>query len=165
MSGYLEEYGAGEETRENRVRNVILIVLAVLIAGGFAFYLFRPFHQISVAKSFLSRVRAQDYPGAYAAWGCTGTHPCKDYTYQKFLEDWGPKSPASASPNLRIADAESCGAGEIVTVNVGSGDRQKLFVEKGSDSLSFSPVQVCPGKSPWAILLHRTLGRTRSVFF
>lgn len=164
MAGYLEEYGAGEDKRENLIRNTILITVSVIVFGGLLFYLFRPIHQINLTKHFLNALRAKDYPGAYAAWGCTAAAPCAQYPYDKFLEDWGPKSAIGASPDPHMTDIESCGKGEIVTVNLG-GNKQSLFAEKGSDVLSFSPTPVCPGKSPWAIMTHRTLGRLRAILF
>ena len=165
MAGYLEEYGAGEDRRENLIRNTILITLAVIVIGGLSFYIFRPFHQIRLTHHFLSLVREKNYPAAYAAWGCTGAPACHDYPYEKFLEDWGSKSAAAANPILRITDAESCDTGEIMSVDVSPNNPQKLFVEKSSDALSFSPVQVCPGKSSWAIMAHRTIGRLRHILF
>ena len=165
MSGYLEEYGAGEDRKENLVRNTIVLGLAAVILIGLGLYVFHTHHQIVVTNRFLSKLRARDYAGAYAAWGCTAQKPCPGYAYDKFLEDWGPRSSVGANPRLRVTDSESCGTGVILTVDVSPGNIQKLFVDKGSDSLSFSPVQVCPGKSAWAIMAHRTIGRMRRVFF
>ncbi len=98
MSGYLEEYGAGEEQRENLIRNSIIIAVVVIAVTAVAYYLFRPFHQVRVTKHFLGLVKAKDYPAAYADWGCTTDNPCKEYAYSKFLEDWGPKSPSDTHP-------------------------------------------------------------------
>lgn len=165
MSGYLEEYGAGEEQKENLIRNSILIAVGVVVLALLAFYLFRPFHQIRVVKHFLSEVRDKNYPSAYAAWGCTTAHPCSEYPYPKFLEDWGPQSAAAANPVLKITDAEGCGTAVIVSVATGAGQSQKLYVERASDGISYSPLPHCPGKSAWAIMIHRTLGRVRTVFF
>jgi hypothetical protein len=165
MSGYLEEYGAGEEKKQYLIRNTILIVLAVAIVGGLGIYLLRPLHQINVTKHFLSLLKSKDYQGAYAAWGCGQASDCKEYSFDKFMEDWGPKSSGADSPVLRISDIESCGHGEILTVNVAAARREKLWMEKGSDALSFSPVAICPGKGAWTIMAHRTVGRLRQVFF
>ena len=165
MSGYLEQYGAGEEKKEHLIRNVILVAAAVIVVGGLGIYLFHTHHQIAVTKNFLGLLRSKNYESAYAAWGCTSAKPCPEYTYAKFLEDWGPKSASGANPVLHITDSESCGTGVILTVDVSPGNFQKLYVGKDSDSLSFSPLPTCPGKSAWAIMAHRTLGRMRAVFF
>ncbi len=165
MSGYLEQYGEGEDRKEHLIRNGIVLALAVIVVGALAIYLFRPFHQISVTKHFLGLVRSRDYTGAYSAWGCSSAKPCPEYTYEKFLEDWGPKSAIGSNPALQIADAESCGAGVILRLAGTPGSQPSLYVSKDSDSLSFSPLPTCPGKSTWAIMAHRTLGRLRRVFF
>lgn len=164
-SGYLEEYGAGEERRQNLIRNSILIGLGVIIAALFLWFLFRYFHETTITKHFLNALKAKDYNAAYTAWGCTSAHTCADYTMAKFMEDWGPQSKGGANQTLKITDTERCGNGVIVSVDVAPGREDKLFVEQGSDSLSFSPVATCPGKGPWAIMLHRTLGRVRTVLY
>ena len=165
MAGYLDQYGAGEERRENLIRNSVLIALTVLVVGSLLFYLFRTYHQVRVTKRFLELVRSKDDQGAYAAWGCSGPKGCPGYEYSKFLEDWGPNSPAGSNPSLRITDTETCNNGVIITVSAGPDTTQKLWMEKGSDALSFAPVPVCPGKSPWSIMAHRTIGRLRKIFF
>jgi hypothetical protein len=165
MSGYLEEYGAGEEKRETLLRNSIVIAAVVIVVTAFCWYFFTTFPEVRATKRFLNRVRAKDYGGAYAAWGCTSAQPCKDYPYTKFLEDWGPQSGANGGSSLRITDSESCGTGVIVTVDAGAGQQSALFVEKGSPGLSFSPVAICAHRGPWSIMLHRTLGRLRWVYF
>ena len=165
MSGYLEQYGAGEDRKEHLIRNAIFLALAVIVVGGLGLYLFHTHHQIGVTNRFLTLLRAKDYQGAYGAWGCTTATPCKDYPYEKFLEDWGPKSASGANPVLRITDSEGCGAGVILSVAVSPGNQQKLYVGKDNDSLSFSPLPTCPGKSAWVIMAHRTLGRMRGIFF
>lgn len=164
-SGYLEEYGAGEERRENLIRNSILIVLGVIIISLFLWFLLRYFHETSVTKHFLTLVKSKDYTAAYAAWGCTSAQACPDYPMTKFMEDWGPQSRGGGNQVLKITDTERCGAGVMVTVDVAPGRQEMLFVEKGSNALSFSPLPTCPGKGPWAIMLHRTLGRVRTILY
>lgn len=162
MSGYLEEYGAGEDKRETLIRNSIVIAAILIVVTAFCWYLFQTFPEVRTAKHFLTLVRAKDYTGAYADWGCTSAHPCQDYPYNKFLEDWGPQSSAS---NPHITDAESCGTGVIVTVDTGGGPPSALFVERYGSGLSFSPVAVCAHRGAWSIMLHRTIGRLRWVYF
>jgi hypothetical protein len=163
MSGYLDQYGAGEEKRENFIRNTILMALLAIVVLALGYYLFRTFPETRSTKAFLNRLRARDYTGAYTAWGCAT--PCQGYDYNKFLEDWGPKSEGANNPVLRVTDSENCGNGVMVSVKVSPGREENLFVEKGTAGLSFSPVPVCPGKGPWSIMIHRTIGKLRWVFY
>ncbi len=165
MSGYLEQYGAGEERKEHLIRNAIFLALTVIILGALALYLLHTFHQVRVANRFLGQLRAGDYTSAYAAWGCSAATPCKEYSNEKFMEDWGPKSPAAGGSGVHVTDSESCGTGVIISLAGGTGPQQKLYVGKDSDLLSFSPLPTCPGKSAWAIMAHRTLGRMRRIFY
>ena len=166
MSGYLDQYGAGEERRLVLIRNSVIIGLTLIVVGSLLWYLFRTYHQARVTKDFLRLVRSGDFQAAYRVWGCGSPQSCQGYAYQKFLEDWGPNSSAGQG-RLHITDTDSCNSGVIITLRGGSQDEEvKLWMEKkGSDALSFSPVPLCPGKSPWAIMMHRTVGRLRGIFF
>lgn len=163
MAGYLDQYGAGEEKRENFIRNSVLVALLAIAVLALALYLFRTFPETRTTKAFLNKLRAHDYAGAYVSWGCA--MPCQGYAYDKFLEDWGPKSEGAGNLVLRITDSESCGNGVMETVEVGGERQEKLFVEKGTKALSFSPLPKCPGKGPWSIMVHRTVGRLRWIFY
>ena len=163
MAGYLDHYGAGEDKRENFIRNSILVALLAIIVLALSLYLFRTFPEIRTAKAFLNKVRAHDYTGAYVAWGCSTA--CEGYPYEKFLEDWGPRSEGAGNAILRITDSENCGNGVMLNVSVSPARQEKLFVEKGSKGLSFSPVPVCPGKGSWSIMIHRTVGKLRWIFY
>ena len=164
-SGYLEDYGAGEERRQHLIRNSILITLGVILAGLLLVFLLRYFHETQMAKRFLNELQAKDYTAAYAAWGCTSASKCPDYPMSKFMEDWGAQSSAGVSQTPKITDTERCGNGVIVSVQIPPARQEKLFIEKGSSALGFSPVASCPGKGPYAIMLHRTLGRLRRVLY
>jgi hypothetical protein len=163
MAGYLDQYGAGEDKRENFIRNTIITAVLAIVVLALGVYLFRTFPETRTAKHFLNQLRDHNYTAAYTSWGCAS--PCPGYAYDKFLEDWGPKSEGASNPILKIADTESCGNGVMVTVKVSPSREEKLFVEKGSKSLSFSPVPTCPGKGPWSIMIHRTVGRLRWIFY
>src|SRR5438105_3129157 len=94
MSSYLEAYGAEEAQRAKRIRlikraSVALILL--LIVSGVAYAVFKNYPEEQQVKAFLETLRKQDYQTAYRMWGCTESTPCRDYSYQKFLEDWGSK--------------------------------------------------------------------------
>ncbi len=53
----------------------------------------------------------------------------------------------------------------ILSVDVSPGNEQKLYVEKGNDALSYSPVPHCPGKSAVGNHVSSHLGRLRAVYF
>ena len=114
MGGYLQNYGAGEEHRNRIVKFIILGVLAALILSLAAYLLLHNRSEKKTVERFLAQVNSHDYKDAYVTWGCTEAHPCRNYDYARFLEDWGPKTKAS-SP-WKIATVEGCNS--FVTVNV-----------------------------------------------
>ena len=164
MAGYLDEYGAGDERRETLVKRIVSLTLLIAIGGGLAYYIFKNHSQERVVKDFVQRLRARDYSGAYQLWGCSEAKPCTGYAYDKFLEDWGPKSSAADVSMLRVDDSESCNSGVILTVNVNRTRQEKLWVERGNPVVGFSPVPLCPHKGSLAIMLHRTVGQLRKPF-
>jgi hypothetical protein len=162
MPGYLDQYGAGEETRNRILVRSIVISLAVVIVGSLSWYLFKNHAQESVVRSFAKAIRAGDFQAAYRIWGCTAEKPCSGYDYSKFLSDWGPKGEAPPDPSLfGLIDSESCNNGVLLTVEVNRARTEKLWVDRGSNSISFAPYPVCPHKNPFAIMLHRTIGKLR----
>jgi hypothetical protein len=158
--GYLDQYGAGEGRRETIVWRLIAAVAALLIVSGLVYYVFKNHHEQALVKDFLGQLRRQDYPAAYRVWGCSNPKNCSGYPYDKFLEDWGPK--AGANQDLRIVDSESCHRGVIISLD---GRDDRLWVDSGANAISFSPYPFCPGKSAYAIMLHRTVGQLRKPFF
>ena len=57
MASYLDQYGAGEEKRENIIKFSVLGVLFVLIFGSLGYYLFKNFAQERKVRTFLEIVR------------------------------------------------------------------------------------------------------------
>lgn len=162
MPGYLDQYGAGEEQRNRLIIRAVVAIFAVVIVVSLAWYLFENHHQESVVKTFLNAVRRGDYQEAYRDWGCTTEKPCPGYDYKKFLEDWDNKGTSPPNPALlRITDSESCNSGVLLTVDVNASRQERLWVDKDNNAISFAPYPVCPHKSPYAIMLHRTVGRLR----
>ncbi|HWF10842.1 MAG TPA: hypothetical protein VG297_20380 [Bryobacteraceae bacterium] len=168
MPGYLDQYGAGEEER-NRIiiRSIIAVVVAVIVVS-LGWYLLKNHHQEGVVKNFLADVRRGDLRAAYRDWGCTAQKPCSGYSFEKFSGDWG-SAAKDAAPDpavLGITDSESCNNGVLLTVAVNPGRVEKLWVDKGkdgavSDEINFAPYPICPHKNPFAIMIHRTVGRLR----
>jgi len=149
MSSYLETYGASEEHRVQRirlVRNGAIILVAVLIAGGILYGVFKNYSEEQQVKNFVALMRSQDYRGAYALWGCTDAHPCPEYTFAKFMDDWGPKSPHADESSARIGFSQSCGSGVVIRLDyTGSEEPATLSVERGTKVVGFAPWEECPG--------------------
>jgi len=173
MPGYLDQYGAGEERRNYILSRLAIAVFATVVVVSLGWYLLKNHHQEGVVKTFLQAIRKGDYQGAYQDWGCTPAKPCSGYEYASFLRDWGPAqsgAPAAAPGNdagppdlgvLGISDSETCNTGVLLTVDVNAKRTEKLWVDKSSDAIGFAPYPICPHKSPFAIMIHRTIGQLR----
>src|SRR5277367_4708496 len=118
--GYLEAYGAAEEKRARSVRLVktsTIILVAVLAVGSVLYAVFKNYSEEQRVKSFISLLQNHRYPEAYQLWGCSDARPCRDYKYDKFLDDWGPKSAHADQSSARIAVSQSCGTGVLLRVD------------------------------------------------
>ena len=144
MSGYLDNYGAGDEKREKTVGAIVkwaAAALAVALVALFVFYFVIPNRsEKAAAKQFYQLLAARDFRGAYAMWGCTEAKPCRDYPFNTFLQDWGPEAvPVTA---VDVLDGESCGSGVIVEADTGKAGVRKLWVERSDRTLGFLPPNV-----------------------
>ncbi|MEZ5398024.1 MAG: hypothetical protein R2729_00060 [Bryobacteraceae bacterium] len=140
MSNYLDNYGQGDAKRE-RVRNRILIALAsVLVVGLAGYFLFRDYREKKQAAHFFELLKAKDYGAAYSLWGCDKDKPCRDYNYEKFLDDWGPKKDLAA---MQVVKSQHCRNGIIQTVRFSGEEPVPLWVNRGDLQLSFAPWPVC----------------------
>lgn len=147
MAGYLDRYGAGEERREKILKKALLALLAAALASGILFFVFHNFRQEGRVKDFFTELAAHDYKGAYALWGCTDAHPCVGYSFDTFMQDWGPTK--GDPTKYKITRSKSCGSGVILNVDFGN-EQQILWVERKDLSMSFSPFPGCP--NPKAML-------------
>ena len=161
MSGYLDQYGAGEDQRNRIIFSTIGGLILVLVLGSLSWYLLEHHHQESVIKSFLNSIRNGDYKSAYQTWGCTPQKPCSGYSFENFMDDWGPQKSAPDLSVLGLADSESCNDAVLLTVVVNRNRTDSLWMDHSSDSISFAPYSICPHKSPFSIMLHRTIGKLR----
>jgi len=144
MAAYLANYGAGEEQREKTIRRLIFTAIVLLVVGGVLYFFLKNFREEQQARKFFELLEKQDYKTAYAMWGCTDAKPCRDYPFQNFMDDWGPKSPHKNARSYHIKKSRSCGSGVILTVDFGSGQEDKLWVERGDLTIGFSPWPGCP---------------------
>ncbi len=143
MSGYLQDYGAGEDRRGRFIKRLVIALVALLIVGFLAYEFFQNYSEERLVKQFISQINASQYPEAYQTWGCSDVHPCRDYSYQRFLEDWGP---AKKLTGWKVSDVDGCPTGAIVTVAATGSEKTPLWVERGTSSLTFSPWPECQGK-------------------
>ncbi|MEO8125485.1 MAG: hypothetical protein ABJF23_11000 [Bryobacteraceae bacterium] len=143
MAGYLEGYGAGEERREKTIRWIVLSVLLLAAISTAGYFQFRNYREEKQIKTFIELLKQQDYKGAYALWGCTDAHPCPQYALNKFLEDWGPKSPHANIAAAKLAKTKSCDTGIIQFVEFPGNEEVQLWVERRDKVLGFAPWPVC----------------------
>lgn len=151
MSGYLEAYGAAEAQRARIlgiVKNVLIVLGVLLVAGLILFAVFRNHSEEQRVKTFVDLLQARNYQAAYAMWGCTENHPCVEYAFPKFLEDWGPKSAHAGAPaSMAIGLSQSCGSGVLIRVDYKKpANRVALWVERDNGVISFAPWAECPGR-------------------
>lgn len=160
MAGYLDQYGAGEERRENIVKKVLIALAIVIVVGAPLLYIFHNIRQESQLKQFFSLLTAHDYKGAYAMWGCTDAKPCKGYSMNAFMQDWGPDKgdPTKyriVGPHHFLSGiipqlgSRSCGSGVIFNITFG-GQQDDLWIERNDRLIGFSPFPGCP--APTALL-------------
>jgi hypothetical protein len=169
MPGYLDQYGAGEEERNKLIIRSVVAIVAIVAAVALGWYLLKNHHQESVVKTFVDDLRKGDYQGAYREWGCTPEKPCSAYSFNNFMTDWGANATGNTTGNnaapdpgiLGITDSESCNTGVLLTLSVNRTRTEELWVDKNNDAISFAPYPICPYKSPFAIMMHRTIGRLR----
>ncbi|HSB13413.1 MAG TPA: hypothetical protein VLE22_03075 [Bryobacteraceae bacterium] len=150
MAGYLERYGAGEEQRERRIRRVLLSIAVIAALAGTFYLLFRNYRETKQAKRFFELLLEKDYKAAYVLWGCDkpGAPACHDYTFDNFMEDWGPKSPHADLSSLEFGKVRGCSTGVIVTVEFGKGREDLLWVDRDTKVIGFAPWPVCNPRLP-----------------
>jgi hypothetical protein len=148
MAGYLDHYGAGEERREKKIRRLVLTALAVVVAAGVLFLIFKNYRQERQVSRFLDLLASQDYQSAYALLGCTAANPCRDYQFTEFMKDWGPQSGHADPKSFHITKTRACGSGVIVTVDSKKDSNKpqedKLWVQRDDLTIGFSPLPGCP---------------------
>jgi hypothetical protein len=148
MADYLAGYGVEEAKRERMWKRSALIALATLVICLAGFFILRNHRQKAQIKTFLADLSRQDYRGAYQLWGCVPKSPCSDYTFDKFMEDWGPKGGHNFSA-VAIEKVRSCSSGVIFILNFGKNDEVDLWVDRTQRNIGFAPWPVCnPEKIP-----------------
>jgi hypothetical protein len=149
MASYLEAYGAGEEQHAKRLRIIkwtAILVVVCAVAGLVLYEAFKNYSEEHEIQAFVDRLKSKDYQGAYAMWGCTAQTPCRDYSFEKFLEDWGPQSPHANAAAARVGGSDTCGTGVVIPVNFKGSEAVPLWIDRGSRTIGFSPDPECQKK-------------------
>ena len=150
MSSYLEAYGEAERLRARRIRAAKIgsLVLVVLLIAGFTLYaLFKNHSEEQQADLFIQLLKQHDYQKAYALWGCTPSTPCPNYSFDKFMADWGPQSHYADASKAHIGLSQSCGSGVVMQLDYQSSQPPvPIWVERSSNVISFAPWPECPGR-------------------
>lgn len=143
MPGFLDNYGVSDARRERNVKRWVFgCIAAVFLAlGGYWFW--HDFHEKRQVSSFLSLLEEKRFEDAYRLWGCDPAHPCRDYNFHKFLEDWGPKSPHPDPSRAHVRRTRSCDDGVIQIIEYARGDEVFLYIDRRTRQISFSPFSYC----------------------
>jgi hypothetical protein len=149
VADLFSQYEAGEESREKVVRWVLIVIAAVALLWAVDWVLttygtfnMRDMREQYRAHHFFRLLSEKQYQAAYRLWGCDPAKPCRDYSLQKFMEDWGPQSPAADVSKEHVHAVRHCKTGIIEVIDFG-GDPLNLWVESKDLTLSFAPWPVC----------------------
>jgi hypothetical protein len=147
MSGYFENYGVADARRSKIIRNLVISGVALVILALVLYFTLRTLPAKRTVNTFLEDLRRQDYKAAYVVWGCAT--PCRDYSFDRFMRDWGPKGAALSSPSAGIRGAQYCSSGGvIVSVGTSKTDTVDLMYDRANHTLSFAPWPVCNPRIP-----------------
>ena len=111
--------------------------------GLVVYEVFKNYSEEREVQAFVDRLRDKNYQGAYEMWGCTALTPCRDYSFDKFMEDWGPQSPHANASSARIGSSDTCGTGVVIPVNFKGTDPVPLWIDRGTRTIGFSPDPEC----------------------
>lgn len=143
MASYLQEYGAADQRRGLALKWGIFALLVASVLAIILFFQLRDRSEIQRVEQFLEQLRGGDYRGAYRTWGCTEAEPCTQYSFEAFLEDWGPNSPHAKAAEATLGEKKSCDSGVIQFVRFPGTEDTPLWLERDEPTIGFSPWTVC----------------------
>jgi hypothetical protein len=157
VASYLQQYGAGDEQRSRVIKRIILGAIGVVVVAIAAYLLLHNFPEKQVAKHFLAEVNGGQFQQAYRDWGCTPEHPCKNYDFNRFMQDWGQSKNGSAP--WTIASVDGCKTFVTVNVQAPGSQLQSLAVERDNHELGFAPAPECQERKwRWKQFFERIFG-------
>jgi ABC-type lipoprotein release transport system permease subunit len=159
MASYMQGYGVAEARRNRIIKFIVLGVVSVGILSLVTYLIVHDYSEKQLVKKFLAEVNAHDYQKAYATWNCERSKTCENYSYGRFMDDWGPTKKVS-SP-WRIVNDDSCKTFLTVNVAAQGSELQSLAVERGENSIGFAPAPECQeAKWHWKQFFQRILRRS-----
>jgi hypothetical protein len=154
VASYLQQYGAGEEQRNRVIKWIILGCVGAVIIAIAAYFMFHNYPERHVATRFLTDVNGKNYQAAYRDWGCSTNHPCPNYDYSRFMQDWGPSK--NVTLPWKVQSTDSCKAFLTVNVQAQGSELQSLAVMRDDHSLSFAPAPECQERQwRWKLFFER----------
>lgn len=143
MSDYLATYGAGDEQRIRRTRLIVWSVVGAIVVLIAAYFIFHNFRERHVANRFLADLNEHNYHAAYDLF-CDAQHPCPNYDFNRFMQDWGPASKASGP--WKVTSTDSCKYFLTVNVDAPGTELQSLAVQRNDLSVGYAPAPECQEK-------------------
>jgi hypothetical protein len=145
MSGFMANYGAGEERRIRLAKRSAIGVVSTLVLGASLwFFWLRDFRENRLFNGFLGAIQSRNYSEAYRLFGCTTAKPCPQYSMERFLRDWGPESSvAKAGAALKPGQSKSCSAGMIRQLEVPNEAPILLWIDRAEQTVGFAPHFAC----------------------
>lgn len=155
MADYMTGYGAEDARRENRWKLFFALLAAAALLLLIWWMFLRNLGEEKRLNQFLDALKARNYQQAYTFWGC----PCKEYIYEKFLEDWGPEGKYKDAANaqllrsghtgsaarrflLRFKPPDDCPSSIIRILRIGN-EEIPLLVNREDDAIGYAPWPVC----------------------
>ncbi len=142
MSGYLDDFGAADAKRERTFKRFVLAGVALVVLAIAGYFLFRNYKEEGQIKAFVQALRDKRYDEAYRLFGCSDSAPCRDYSFDRFQEDWTPKGKHKDAGTIQIAKVKSCTAGIIQTIRW-DGEEILLWVNRADLTVGFAPWPIC----------------------
>jgi hypothetical protein len=122
---------------------LVISIVTLAVLGGIAFFVFHNYRQEHQVKRFFELLQAHDYQSAYSMW-VKSESDRRGYPFTSFMQDWGPQSSHPDVSHVRITRSRSCGSGVILTVDFGTNQQEKLWVQRDDLTIGFSPLPGCP---------------------
>jgi hypothetical protein len=139
MSSYLAGYGAGEARRAKLIQWAVIGAVLAVVLGIVGYFFGRHYAERAQLAVLVEAVRSQNHAAGHAAFGCTKQAPCRDYSLEKYLRDFGPQGEYRTLAEARVVEKWSCQGGIIRVFDFGGDKQLELFVANTDKLVSFAP--------------------------